>query len=584
MGLVALAPSAVQAQGNILLIIADDFGADSHGLYGVGSSTAPTPTINSLATDGVQFLRAWSNPVCSPTRATILTGRYGFRTGVGNPAGNNQIGLNEFTLPQALSQLGYSTACIGKWHLGGNSNGGGDNPNLMGFDHYSGSLANITDYFNWTKTVNGTDYAATNYATSENVDDAMAWISQQGASPWFCWLAFNSGHSPFHKPPSDLHSYDSLSGAAEDINSNPVPYYQAMIESMDTEIGRLLSSMDPTVLANTDIIFIGDNGTPGKVAVSPANSKRVKGTLYQGGVWVPWIVSGPSVTGLNRTSSSLINTADIFATVIEMAGGVVDDLVPAMVSHDSVSILPLLDDPGLNAVRNYVVAERFRFPTADSDGKTIRNEEFKLIRFDSGTEQFYDLLADSTEATDLLNGTLTANEQANYDSLSAELDLLVNGDPNWIAITYDDFEDGFGNFTDGGDDCNLYTRGKHASQGKNAANIQDDSGTASSFAHTEGHDVTGYTDLRVDFSFKMTSMETGESFSLQYFDGLDWQTIATMASGDFDNGVIHDATVPLDNQSYAFPTNAMLRFVCEASNDKDDVYIDEVVFWGYLSQ
>jgi len=136
-----------------------------------------------------------------------------------------------------------------------------------------------------------------------------------------------------------------------------------MIEAMDTEIGRLLSSMDPTVLADTDIIFIGDNGTPRPVAVPPADSNRVKATLYQGGVWVPWIVSGPSVTGLNLTNSALVNTADIFATIIELAGGVVDDLVPASVSHDSVSILPLLEDPGLGVLRNYVVAERFHVTT-----------------------------------------------------------------------------------------------------------------------------------------------------------------------------------------------------------------------------
>jgi len=128
-GLMVVVLSIPQEKANnVLLIIADDWGADSHGLYGIGSSTAPTPTIDSLAAEGVRFLRAWSNPVCSPTRATILTGRYSFRTGVGAARVNNQIGLNEFTLPQALNQLGYRSAAIGKWHLSGDSNGGADNP------------------------------------------------------------------------------------------------------------------------------------------------------------------------------------------------------------------------------------------------------------------------------------------------------------------------------------------------------------------------------------------------------------------------------------------------------------------------
>ena len=101
------------ARNNILLIIADDFGVDSHGLYGIGSSTAPTPTIDSLADLGVRFDRAWSNPICSPTRATILTGRYSFRTGIGQANGKDWIDPNEYTVADALRVLGYSTALIG---------------------------------------------------------------------------------------------------------------------------------------------------------------------------------------------------------------------------------------------------------------------------------------------------------------------------------------------------------------------------------------------------------------------------------------------------------------------------------------
>ena len=104
------------AANNILLIIADDFGVDSHGLYGIGSSTAPTPTIDSLAAQGIRFDRAWSNPVCSPTRATIITGRYSFRTGVGWPINSSQdppLPASEYTVADALGSLGYSTVALG---------------------------------------------------------------------------------------------------------------------------------------------------------------------------------------------------------------------------------------------------------------------------------------------------------------------------------------------------------------------------------------------------------------------------------------------------------------------------------------
>ena len=148
-----LASGAALAGQNVLLVIADDYGADAMGLYS-SAETAPTPTLDALAATGVRFTNCWANPVCSPTRASILTGRHAFRTGVGAPG--HVIGLNEFTVAQALGDAGYGTACIGKWHLSDDTNGGADNPNLMGFDHYSGNTGGaLGNYYRWDKTVNG---------------------------------------------------------------------------------------------------------------------------------------------------------------------------------------------------------------------------------------------------------------------------------------------------------------------------------------------------------------------------------------------------------------------------------------------
>ena len=147
-------PDAMAAE-NVLLIIADDYGVSSHGLYGYASSSAPTPNLDSLAAQGAVFGNAWVTPMCSPTRARILTGRYGFRTGVGSPGPLGPISLDEYTVAQALKTLGYSTGCFGKWHLAGPNNGEDDNPNLMGFDRFTGSRANLGDYFNWSKVVDG---------------------------------------------------------------------------------------------------------------------------------------------------------------------------------------------------------------------------------------------------------------------------------------------------------------------------------------------------------------------------------------------------------------------------------------------
>jgi arylsulfatase A-like enzyme len=432
--------SSTYASDNILLIIADDFGVDAHGLYGVGSTTAPTPTIDALAAQGIRFDRAWSNPVCAPTRATILTGRYSFRTGVGFASGNNTINPAEYTVADALGALGYSTALFGKWHLG---TGPSNRPNSLGFDHYAASLGGgMPDYFNWTKVENGVSTTVTNYATTENVDDAITWIDNQGSlnpnQPWFVWLAFNAPHSPFHKPPNTLHNYDQLSGTQTDISANPVPYYQAMVEAMDTEIGRLLDAVDAN---NTTIIFLGDNGTPRKVAVPPAEPTRVKGTLYQGGIWVPLIISGPAVTLPNRTSEALANTSDLFATIIEVAGGDTTNLVPIGIPIDSVSLMPILEQSTQVTSCKYVLAEHFRTTPANSDGKTIRNSQYKLIRFDLTGERLYALSNDpalypTDEDNNLLEGELNSVVQANYDTLSSKLDSLLSGnDTDRICFT-----------------------------------------------------------------------------------------------------------------------------------------------------
>jgi hypothetical protein len=153
-------------------------------------------------------------------------------------------------------------------------------------------------------------------------------------------------------------------------------------------------------------------------------------------------------------------------------------------------------------------------------------------------------------------------------------------EPLWVQLSYDDFESGWGSYTDGGRDCSLYTRGTYAHQGNNAVDIQDNSGTQSSFAYTRGidTDTPGFTQIEIDFWFKAISMDNSrEDFQVQYYDGSTWHTIATYAAkADFENNVFYNKKVIIDESSYTFPTDMKIRFVCDASGDRDDVYIDEV--------
>ncbi len=415
---------------NVLFIIADDLGVDYMATYNEGSDPAPTPNINNLASSGVQFENAWSNPVCSPTRAGILTGQYGFRNGiqyvVGGRNGGVGISTDKFTLPKALKNSNYSSSCIGKWHLSDENNGNEDNPNIMGFDYYSGLLLGAFDYFDWSKTTNGNTLEVSNYSTTENVDDAIRWIDQQ-TGPWFQWLAFMNPHTPFHLPPKELHSFDNLSGSRRDIRRNPVPYFKASVEAMDTEIGRLIRHLKNTgQFVNTTIIFVGDNGTTGQVVQAPFDSNRSKGTLYEGGVNVPMIISGPDIINGGRVSNALVNVNDLFSTSLELMNIDVSQAVPDQISIDSKSMLPILKNEQVS-VRDWVFTE-IKGADTTVDGKAIRNSGYKLIVFDNGTEEFYNLTTDPFENNNLLLQNLAGTDLSNYEELRRQLNTLLNSE------------------------------------------------------------------------------------------------------------------------------------------------------------
>jgi arylsulfatase A-like enzyme len=409
---------------NILLVIADDLGTDNLSLYNTnaGASRPPTPNINSLYDSGVLFRNAYAYPSCSPTRSCLITGRHGFRTGIGvatvepsDPA----LQANELTIAKILTAnplLGYRHAGIGKWHLGEQPT----DPNVNGgWSHFSGSLPyRVDDYFRWSKTVDGATMITTNYATTDNVNDALAWIRQQGTTNWFLWLAFNAPHRPFHKPPNYLHSYETLPAGQTYIDQNPRPYFEAMTEAMDTEFGRLLSHIDRS---NTVVIFMGDNGTPGDVVQPPFLSTRAKFTFYEGGIRVPMIISGPVVANPRRENTNLVHTLDLFATILELAGA--NKVLPTNTVCDSHSLLPILTN-GPVQPREWVLSEQFGGSV--TQGRAIRNDTFKLIRLKSGTEEFYNLLVDPYETTNLLRNVLTAEQSTHYAALTATLAGLQN--------------------------------------------------------------------------------------------------------------------------------------------------------------
>jgi PKD repeat protein len=179
---------------------------------------------------------------------------------------------------------------------------------------------------------------------------------------------------------------------------------------------------------------------------------------------------------------------------------------------------------------------------------------------------------------------LTATNSCGSDVETKASFITVTSGPTWTTITSDNFESGIGTYRDGGGDMSRYTGTTYAHGGSAAADIQDNSGTSSSFYHSTGRNVSTYNTLQVDFWFYTVSMETGEDFWVQYYDGSTWRTVATYRSGtEFTNGSFYNKVVTIPRSTYTFPTNARLRFMCDASDNNDDVYIDDIVFRGTTS-
>lgn len=392
---------------NILLIIADDLGKDAIMGYTEGSIKPNTPNIDAIRNNGITFNNLWVYPTCTPTRASIITGKYGYRTGI--KWASDELAQSEVTLQKYISDKTndkYTSAIIGKWHLSGNNSA--INPESFGIDHYAGLIRGaVNDYYQWQLTEDGSGSLQTEYITETFTDLSIDWINEQ-SKPWFLWLAYNAPHTPFHVPPGNMHNQGNL---PEYVNGlDPVPYYMAAIEAMDYQIGRLLENIPTKEREKTIIIFLGDNGTPNDVAQWPYSSNTVKGTLFQGGINVPMFISGKGVSRIG-TDDHLITGTDLFATIAEIAGVSISEI------HDSKSFKSLLSQSSVT--RNYQYSE---MNDGNNDSWAIRNNRYKLILNANGNEEMYDLVNDAYEQINLLSRTLTSDE-ANV-KLGLENELL----------------------------------------------------------------------------------------------------------------------------------------------------------------
>ena len=325
--LLSLSPAALASgagttppKPNIVYILADDMGYADAGFN--GGTDIKTPHLDQLAREGAILKSFYAQPVCSPTRAALLTGRYPSHTGVYGVVRPNApwgLKLEERTLPQALREAGYETAIVGKWHLG--ESDAAYLPTRRGFDHQYGLWFGNIDYFthlrdgvlDWHR--NDQPSQDEGYTTHLIAREAVQRIrAKKSSQPLFLYVAFNAVHDPHQVPDSYLAPYAHLEGVRRT--------YAGMLAAMDEGIGQILTSLDQSGLReNTLVIFSSDNGgpQPGKVT-SNIPLRAGKATIYEGGVRVCASVRWPGRITAGSVVHEPLHIVDWFPTLLKLAG------------------------------------------------------------------------------------------------------------------------------------------------------------------------------------------------------------------------------------------------------------------------
>ncbi len=331
------AKDAPARKPNIVLIISDDQGWGDLSVH--GNTNIKTPNIDSLARDGALFDRFYVSPVCSPTRASLLTGRYHQRMGVtGTSLGQERMSLDEVTVADVLKGAGYATGAFGKWHNGSQYP---YHPNGRGFDAFC--CGHWSNYFNTPLEHNGKDVRSKGFIIDDLTDKAMAFIEANRSRPFLCYVPYNTPHSPFQVPAS-FHKAVAARGLTM-FNRNKkretpdrTVCALAMCENIDWNVGRILKTLERLDLSReTIVMYMSDNG-PNSVRWNDGMLGR-KGSHMEGGVRVPLLLRWPGrVTGGTKIKQ-IASHIDILPTLADIVGASTARCKPL----DGVSLAGLLD-------------------------------------------------------------------------------------------------------------------------------------------------------------------------------------------------------------------------------------------------
>lgn len=444
----SLVQAQTQAKPNIIIIVADDLGWGDLGYHG---SEIRTPNIDQLAKDGIELNRYYSAPICSPTRAGILTGRYpnrfGIRQTVIRPWQVFGIDSSEQCLPQLLATAGYQNrAAIGKWHLGMLK------PEYLplqkGFTHFYGFYTGEIDYFTHKRSGeldwhndDKTSYDS-GYSTDLITDEAIRCIKQYNgqSAPFFLYLAFNAPHAPLQAKTEDLLLYGfdknkpTYAGDEQNPNddeSGPAPViglgntkrqtYSAMVTCMDRGIGRILNLLRSLKIdRNTVVIFQSDNGAPAGGGGSNGLLRGFKTQEWEGGVRTPAIIRWPQGLKGGWVSNDVMGYIDLFPTICAIAGVKQAPKNPL----DGVNLLPVLQqkakgyDRSLYLGYGSMISRRWKLVKANAGNARMKLNEDMLFRIDTDPNE-----ATTVKAANMPEYSRLLEEVSHYDSIRSRIPI-----------------------------------------------------------------------------------------------------------------------------------------------------------------
>ncbi len=426
---------------NIVFIIADDLGWADVAFHG---GNVPTPHLNRLRNEGVELRQHYVAPVCSPTRAGLLTGRYWSRFGITTPINTRGLPFDTVTLPRALRESGYKTALVGKWHLGSKSEWG---PNHFGFAHSYGSLAGgVTPWSHYYKKGpysktwhrNGELIDEEGYVTDLLVKEAVEWIEgRSDDEPFFLYAPFTAIHLPIREP------QDWLDRVPDEITGEVARHYAACIMHLDDAVGQIVAAVDRAGKSeNTLIVFTSDNGGStaenndtkypninddcpnGALTGNNLPLRGKKGDLYEGGTRVPTIARWKGRIEAGTSLETPVQIIDWMPTFCRLAGyqGEV-----AKLKWDGMDIGSVLTGQAALPERSlYTAGTRFR-------SQALRDGDWKLIRFnsESGGEPRVELYNLAEDPNEMVN--LTGSQPERLAELQAKLTAAANGDNDAVV-------------------------------------------------------------------------------------------------------------------------------------------------------